>query len=335
MIKQPQARATVIIPTFGEAKFAKWAIKSVQNQIVRELEICIICDGSPPSMVEFFQNLAAQDPRIRVFSFPKSPRTGEPYRDKVICQTTGNIICYCSHDDLWLPDHVEAVEHTLANNDFTHSIHAAIKTPEEMDQQNDPFSLIYHANLKDPEIINHLQNNVNFFGLTYGAHTRKAYFQLSERWATTPIKEIPTDLYMWQKFITAFPKQIATTTKITALCFPKIPRDSWTENQRFNELEKYFKEICVPEFLSYVNYLAALHEYKELIAAKTKITTISNQLSSVIKQSEDQIKTLLAENSILGNNYSLLLGKQTSLKYLLKKLYKESIQRIKNIINSN
>ena len=64
------ARATVIIPTFGQAKFSAWPIKSVQAQTVKEIEICIICDGSAENMVEFFNALAKEDPRIKVFSFP-------------------------------------------------------------------------------------------------------------------------------------------------------------------------------------------------------------------------------------------------------------------------
>jgi glycosyltransferase involved in cell wall biosynthesis len=73
--------ATVIIPTFGNATFAGWAIKSVQNQTVKNIEICIICDGSPENMVSFFRNIEKEDSRVKVFVFPKSPRTGEPYRD--------------------------------------------------------------------------------------------------------------------------------------------------------------------------------------------------------------------------------------------------------------
>ena len=65
------ARATVIIPTFGNAKFARWAVKSVQRQTVTDIEICIICDGSPENMVSFFNNMRKEDPRIKVFVFPK------------------------------------------------------------------------------------------------------------------------------------------------------------------------------------------------------------------------------------------------------------------------
>ena len=73
------ARATVIMPTFGQAEFAVWPIKSVQAQTVRDIEICILCDGSSENMVGFFNAFAKEDPRIRVFSFPKGPRNGEEH----------------------------------------------------------------------------------------------------------------------------------------------------------------------------------------------------------------------------------------------------------------
>ena len=114
------ARATVIIPTFGNATFARWAIKSVQQQTVKDIEICIICDGSTEHMISFFKNMEEEDPRLKVFVFPKSPRAGEPYRDIVIKQTTGRNICYCSHDDLWLPYHIQEIEQSLNICCFTH-----------------------------------------------------------------------------------------------------------------------------------------------------------------------------------------------------------------------
>jgi GalNAc5-diNAcBac-PP-undecaprenol beta-1,3-glucosyltransferase len=241
-------RATVIIPTFGPASFARWAIKSVQQQTVRDLEICVICDGSPPEMVSFFQDMAREDKRLRVFTFPKSPRTGEPYRDQVIRQTTGQIICYCSHDDLWLPHHVRAMEKALKRCYFTHSIHVYVNAPEALKKSNTLLEGVYWIDL-DHEIISKMQGGENFFGLTFGAHTRSSYFQLKEGWATTPLPDIPTDLYMWRKFLAVFGEHSQTIMKITALNFRKIDRADWTEHQRDEELREYFLNISSPEFL--------------------------------------------------------------------------------------
>jgi len=241
-------RATAIIPTFGNARFARWAIKSVQNQTVKDIEICIICDGSPDNMVSFFRDMEKEDPRIKVFVYPKSPRNGEPYRDMVIKQTAGQIICYCSHDDLWLPEHVQVMEEALRECCFTHSLHALVNLPEAIKDEN---TLLGAANWIsiNRKIIKMMQRGENFFGLTFGAHTRESYNELPEGWATTPRKDIPSDLYMWCKFLTAFGERCKTTMKVTALNFPKNPRKDWSEQQRDEELRRYFEKINDPLFL--------------------------------------------------------------------------------------
>jgi glycosyltransferase involved in cell wall biosynthesis len=245
------ARATVIVPTFGKASFARWAVKSVQQQTVKDLEICIICDGSPPEMVSFFQDMAGEDRRIKVFVFPKAPRTGEPYRDLVIRQTTGKIICYCSHDDLWLPQHIRVMEKALAQCNFTHTIHAYVNVPVFAGKGKTLLGGVYWIDL-DQGIIKRMQGGENVFGLTFGAHTRESYFQLKEGWVTTPVPTMPTDLYMWRKFLAAFGGLSRTTMKITALNFRKTDRQEWSEQQRDEELRSYFEKISSREFLKQI-----------------------------------------------------------------------------------
>lgn len=268
-----KTRATVIIPTFGNAKFARWAIKSVQNQTVKDIEICIICDGSPDNMVSFFRNMEQEDSRIRVFTYPKSPRNGEPYRDIVIKQTTGQVICYCSHDDLWLPNHVQVMEEALRKCCFTHSLHAFVNLPGAIKDENTLLGGIHWINI-NRKIIKRMQGGENFFGLTYGAHTRKSYNELQEGWVTTPIKHIPSDLYMWCKFLAAFGKRCKTTLKVTALSFPHIYRKEWPEQQRDDELRLYFEKINAPVFIKQVYKLS----YKFCPSLYQKIKFFINNL---------------------------------------------------------
>lgn len=233
------ARATVIIPTFGNATFARWPITSVQNQTIEDIEICIICDGSPGPMVSFFKAMGKEDPRIQVFVFPKSPRTGEPYRDMVIEQTSGKIICYCSHDDLWLPYHVQIMEKSLKNSCFTHTLHALVNPATHHEDTTNWLQYIAWVDMHK-EIT---------FGLTFAAHTRECYYQLPERWVTTPDKKIATDVYMWRKFLSHFEARCRTTAMVTALCFHQIPRKDWSELQRDEELRDYFGRVQTPGFL--------------------------------------------------------------------------------------
>jgi glycosyltransferase involved in cell wall biosynthesis len=239
-------RATVILPTFGEAKFARWPIRSVQNQTVEEIEICVICDGSPDHMIHFFEEMKKDDPRIQVFGFAKAPRNGEPYRDEVIRKTSGKIICYCSHDDLWLPNHIEVVEKRLKRSCFTHTIHSTVETPDDLVDAPGPSPSIIYVDLARSKFRRRMLRGKNRFGLTFGAHRRESYFELEERWVTTPREDVATDLYMWQKFLRAFEHRCSTVFEITALNFPFPARRTWTEEERDHELEEYFQKIQDP-----------------------------------------------------------------------------------------
>ena len=273
-----ETRATVIIPTFGSAKFARWAIRSVQQQTVKDIEICIICDGSPESMISFFKNIEKEDPRIEVYVFPKSPKVGESYRDIVIKQTTGKIICYCGHDDLWLPNHVQIMEEALKECYFTHSIHVQINLPEYIKYANTLVEYVFLIDL-NREIIKRMQGKANYFGLAFVAHTRKSYNELEEGWVTTP-EDTWEDLYMWRKFLAAFGEHCKTTKKVTALKFAKYTRKHWTEQQRDEELRQYFEKIYDPVFITQLqkdvfsyprNFQMALHT-NQLIRWATLLT---------------------------------------------------------------
>jgi len=263
-----EARATVIIPTFGEALFAQWAVRSVQSQNVRDIEICVICDGSPRSMVTLLETMSQEDPRVKVLAFPKSPRTGEPYRDLVIRQTTGKIICYCSHDDLWLSNHVQVMETVLRKCPFAHSLDAVVNLPERMRAGKGLFERVCLKDLKKRNTVERMFAGSNYFGLTCGAHTRDSYFKLEEGWVTTPGKDVPTDLYMWCKFLAAFPHECRTVKKITALNFPAPPRKAWTEQERDDELKYCFERTQDPVFAAVISrslLKREIHHYLRMV----------------------------------------------------------------------
>jgi glycosyltransferase involved in cell wall biosynthesis len=251
----------------------------VQAQTVREIEICVICDGSAENMVEFFNALVKEDPRINVFWFPKSPRTGEAHRDIVIRQKTqGKIICYCAHDDLWLPDHIEQIEKSLKSCCFTHTIQAHINIPDKINEGGDLFYHIGHINLGYRYFVDKmLAGTISRISLTNGAHTRQSYLGLKEGWATTPQIEygtlindkpiwFPTDLYMWNKFLRAYRSQCRTLALLTAINFPVScgPRREWSEAKRWEELEFYFKKIQDPVFLEKIrNFVSDCYRRQE------------------------------------------------------------------------
>ena len=252
-------RATVIFPTYGFAPFAQWALRSVCNQSVKKIEIFIICDGSPPEMIALFNELANEDKRIRVYEFPKSDRTGEIYRDLLIKKVAkGRNIFYCSHDDLWLPDHIKEIEKSLARSNFAHSIHAMVNEFAEEFIEENIFRSLNIIDLSDIKFRNRMLDDTvleNFFGLTFAAHPRKSYNGLPVGWTTTPTG-IWTDLYMWRKFLRKYGNSCVTCKIITALSFPASLRREWSEQDRSDELEFFHTKIQDPDFIQRIRNLA-------------------------------------------------------------------------------
>ncbi len=245
------ARATVIIPTFSEAPFIGWALASARAQTVHDLEICVICDGSPPHMVELIEHLAREDRRIRFFVFPKGERHGEAYRHQVILgETTGEIICYLSHDDLYLPWHVESLEHALKSADFTHSIAVSVSSGDCTERRIE----IQHVALTDLDERSFREAMLDWpghrwgFGLVYGAHTRNAYLRLPEGWTAAPA-DIPTDMSMWQKFLRDPSCRLKSQMEVTALHFDRSAlRTNWSPQEREAELAWWFPRTQAPGF---------------------------------------------------------------------------------------
>lgn len=259
LFSKPPA-VSVIVPTFGEAPFARWAIAGIRAQTLSNLEILVVCDGSPPGMLSVFKNLSRDDRRIKIFSFAKSARTGEPYRDRVIRKKArGKHIFYCSHDDLWLPGHVHELALLLENDRFVHSLHASPIMNRLVPAGDEFFSGIHYADLRDPSFREKMLDRQvprNYFGLTFCAHTREAYLQLAEGWATTP-EGVWTDLHMWRKFLVAHGSRSATLKKVTALSFPASARAGWSAEQRTDELAHYFQLAQEPGFSQRINGIAS------------------------------------------------------------------------------
>ena len=127
-----------------------------------------------------------------------------------------------------------------------------MNVPDKVKEDKAIIKPIHCIDLTDREIVKRMQGGENFFGLTFGAHTREGYDNLKEGWITTP-EDIPTDLYMWCKFLSAYGKDCRTVPKITALCFEKTARKDWTFEQRDEELGQYFNKLKHPGFIKEIS----------------------------------------------------------------------------------
>ncbi|MBD8524879.1 tetratricopeptide repeat protein [Pseudomarimonas arenosa] len=229
------AEVTVIVPTYDHADTLHESIGSVRRQSFSDLEIVIIGDGVTEATRRVALDLCAQDSRIVFREFPKSARTGEPYRDQVIRESSSPYILYQSDDDLWLEHHVTTLRSALQRADFVHSLHVAV------DVDGTLTALL--GSLKSDDMRAMLRNRrANLFGLPFAAHRRTAYLSLEQGWTTTPVG-CWTDLYMWSKWMALPSERLASVLQPTALHFPSPYRGNWPEARRRQELSEWVRRL--------------------------------------------------------------------------------------------
>lgn len=99
---------SVIIPTYGRARFLAEAVDSVLAQTMGDLECIVVDDASPaPAQLE-------QGPRLRII---RRSENGGPAaaRNSGLAEATGEFVAFLDDDDLYAPNRLEIALEGLAN----------------------------------------------------------------------------------------------------------------------------------------------------------------------------------------------------------------------------
>ena len=179
--------ATVLIPTFNHGPTLRHSVGSVLEQTVSDIEIFIVGDGVPDVTREIVDDLTSQDERVRFFDNPKGPRTGEIHRHQALAEARGEIVCYLSDDDLWLPDHVETMRELLDEADYANALMLHLDATGRLGVA--PLDLSYPG---ERELVVLGRKGTSLSSMT---HTLEMYRRLPYGWRTTP-GLIYTDYYM-------------------------------------------------------------------------------------------------------------------------------------------
>jgi hypothetical protein len=230
-------RVTVLIPTHNHGRLLEYAVRSALRQTISDLEIFIVGDGADERTRETAAAHAASDRRVRFFDLPKGERHGEALRHQVLQEARGEVICYLSDDDLWLPDHVEGLTLALENADFAHALPLYITASGE--------SAVHHGHLGAPASRARVCGGVNFIPLSAAAHTRSFYRQLPRGWTPAP-PSVPTDLHMWQQILAVEGCRAVSSMRATLLNFPAPLRAGWSIEQRAEELSRWTERLAEP-----------------------------------------------------------------------------------------
>lgn len=97
---------SVVIPTHNRKELLIRAIKSVQSQTFKELEIIVISDGSTDGTDEVVEKIKNDDSRVCFISLPLA-HGANAARNVGIQYAHGEWIAFLDDDDEWLPEKIE------------------------------------------------------------------------------------------------------------------------------------------------------------------------------------------------------------------------------------
>ena len=148
------------------------------------------------------------------------------------------MVAYIPDDDLWFPEHLDELGRMLEDVDFGNLLHVFVDGNGDLQ--------CFPCDLNDREITaKMLSDKYNLFGPTVVGHRRSLYTRLREGWAPGP-PDVPTDLNMWRKFLSAPGVRIASRVAVTSLHFPDALRRDRSEADRVRELSEWSIRIRSP-----------------------------------------------------------------------------------------
>ena len=231
--------ATVLMPTHNHAHLIGYSVRSIQDQTLRDFELFVIGDGASTETRDIVEALAAADPRIRYFDFPKGERHGEAHRHVALQEARGEIVAYCGDDDLWLRGHLASLARLLKRYDFGHMVQINVHGRNEF--VVDPGSFDHPGCWRKVR-----DGKMGFFGLTVGGHRMNAYRALPVGWSPAP-PDVATDQFMWRKFLRQPGLRFGSGIEATAIHIASPLRTDWTPDQRTAELRDLFERRASAE----------------------------------------------------------------------------------------
>jgi glycosyltransferase involved in cell wall biosynthesis len=233
--------ATVVLPTTGDrGPLLRWSVASVLAQTVADLELFVVGDGVDDGSRAVARELAEGDPRVTFLDLPKHPRRGEPHRHELLRdRARGRIVAYLCDRDLWLPDHLAALDRLLADADLAHTLRVGVG-------DDDRFTFTHVADLGDPADRAGHRAFANLVPLSFAGHTLEAYRRLPHGWRATP-EGTATDRYMWAQFLDQPWVRARSGARPTVLYFKRGGHPGLGAAERLALLERWGPRISSPD----------------------------------------------------------------------------------------
>ncbi len=111
----PQPKVSIIVPVYNAERYLTRCITSIQNQTLEEIEVVLVDDSSTDASLELCNNMAEQDPRIKVIH---KENGGAGYaRNAALEVASGEFIGFVDSDDYVAPEMFETLYETAVKYD--------------------------------------------------------------------------------------------------------------------------------------------------------------------------------------------------------------------------
>ncbi|CCN81685.1 putative glycosyl transferase [Vibrio nigripulchritudo SFn27] len=119
-----EGKVSVIIPIYDRTWELKEAIESILDQTYNNIELLLICDGSPKSTIEVVEEYRSNK-KVKIFKYPHASGNAVRGRNKGIIESTGEFIAFLDSDDIALPNRIELSVDFLNSSESYHGVYGS------------------------------------------------------------------------------------------------------------------------------------------------------------------------------------------------------------------
>lgn len=128
-------RISVVIPVYNVAAYVEEAIRSIQTQTVRDIEIIVVDDGSTDQTPQLIHAIAEQDTRVRILKLAAEGGHGSAAaRNLGLTACRAPYLAIMDGDDISTPDRLEKLLNFLETHPDIALVGSAIRTMDEHGQ---------------------------------------------------------------------------------------------------------------------------------------------------------------------------------------------------------
>ncbi len=104
-LNDPQL-VSIVIPVYDRTEVLIESIESILNQTHKNIELILVCDGSPKDTIEIVKSYE-KDSRVKAFYFKNNSGNAVRGRNKAIKEANGHYLAFQDSDDIAEPDRIE------------------------------------------------------------------------------------------------------------------------------------------------------------------------------------------------------------------------------------